>query len=325
MTFSSFKYLIKQGLKNMRSNLLMSISSIGVLTACIFITGAAGILSFNINNATNALVGSTEIVAFLWDSKEQKILYDNPNAIVDGTVTLINPDEVSDKLSGIENILSFEYVSKQEALLEADKMMEEENHLLEDMHNGVRENIFPASFRIKVKDASLINDTAIKISALEEVQEVKAPSELSNVLLTIQNGVTLVSVVLVALLVFVCLIVVFTTIHLTIASREKEINIMKYVGATNLFIRMPFFTEGIVIGLIAALLSFGALSGLYVGLISFLQNMLLKTSPELSKIVSIIFIPYSDIWGLLLTIFITISVVISSLGTGFGIRKYLNV
>ncbi|MEG2769946.1 MAG: hypothetical protein RR902_03930, partial [Oscillospiraceae bacterium] len=94
MTFSSFRYLVKQGFKNMVANRLMSVASIGVLAACLFVTGAAALLSVNVNRYATYLVGRSEIIVYLWDTEEQRILAADPNAEVGDAVTPVNPDSI---------------------------------------------------------------------------------------------------------------------------------------------------------------------------------------------------------------------------------------
>ena len=324
MIFSSFKYLFKQCMKSMYANRMMTLSSIGVLTACLFVTGAATMLSLNVTKSAEVLVGNTEIVAYVWNSEEEKILAANPDAEIGVGKTLISPDIVQAELDKIDNISSYEYISKEQALAEADAMMEEENGLLEDMKDGTRDSVFPASFRIKVKDSTDIAQTAAQIAAIVDIEEVRAPSELAGILLSVKNTVNYVGISLIAILIVVGLVVISNTIRLTVFARRKEINIMKFVGATNAFIRMPFFMEGMTVGLISAVVAFGFLSGSYVGIMALLQESTITTTSVIMQEISNI-IPYNAIWLPLLVAFIASGIVVGSIGTAFSIRKHLNV
>lgn len=325
MTFSGIKYLIKQGLKSMRANRMMTVASIGVLTACLFVTGAAALLSLNVNSCAEYLVGRSEIIVYLWDTEEQANQAQNPQETPPETKTPINSEAVRAEINKLSNIKSCEFISKEQALAEVGEMLEEYKNLLQDYENGVRDNPVPANFRIKVNDLHNVRETAQQLEKLHGVQKVSSPNDLAIILLNIKAGVNYAGWGLVAVLGLVGLVVISNTIRLTVFARRKEINIMKFVGATNTFIRMPFFVEGIATGLISAALSFGLLSGGYVLVCWYLQQNTAQSNAIWLTAVKECLIPYSQIWPFMLLAVAAVGVVIGGLGSAFSVRKHLKV
>lgn len=324
MNFSSFKYLIKQGFKSMFANRMMSVASIGVLTACLFITGAATLLSFNVNNYATYLVGRSEIVVYLWDTEEQKLLYENPDA-APTTVTPIDADVVRTEIEKIENVKDYEFITKEQALAEVGEMLDEYNNLITDYQSGLRDNPLPASFRITVKNLLQIEETANKLNNIQGVQKIVSPNDLAIILISIKNAVNYAGIALIGILGIVSLVIVANTIRLTVFARRKEINIMKFVGATNTFIRMPFFVEGMAVGFISAVIAFALLSGSYIGFSHLLvTNLESSTSTWLTSIVTCL-IPYKTLALPLFGVFAGSGILLGGIGSGMSIRKHLKV
>ena len=226
MNWSSFKYLARQGLHSMVKNRLMSVASIGVLTVCLLITGMAGLFTLNVGSLMDYLGSQNETVVYLKEDLTEEGL-----AAVDSALRSI---------SGLREVT---YVSKDEALERMKESMGESAYLF-DVFEG-SENPFYANYRVVLDDVSDLPEIMPQLEAIEGVESVGAPMQLSEMFTSIHQGVSLVCVVLVAVLGFVSVVVISNTIRLTVFARRKEINIMKYVGATNGFIRLPFFVEGV--------------------------------------------------------------------------------
>ncbi|MEG2053824.1 MAG: permease-like cell division protein FtsX, partial [Oscillospiraceae bacterium] len=279
----------------------------------------------NVNRYATYLVGRSEIIVYLWDTEEQRILAADPNAEVGDAVTPVNPDSIKAAIDQMSNIKEYEYISKEQALAEVGEMMEEYKNLLADYQNGVRENPVPANFRIKVDNLSEIEQTALSLQALPGVQKVTSPNDLAIILLSVKSAVNYAGWGLVAVLALVGLVIVSNTIRLTVFARRKEINIMKFVGATNTFIRMPFFVEGMAVGFIAAIIAFSLLSGGYVGLITLLtENLAGTTNTWLSSVVPCI-MPFGEVWYYMLGIFSASGIVMGGLGSALSIHNHLKV
>lgn len=299
MNPGSLRYLVKQGWHNMAANRLMTFASIGVLTACLIITGIATLVSLNVNRIVDYLGSQNEIIVYiLSDATEEQIA-----AMGESIKALPNVDEVH-------------FSSKEEAMAQMKEWMEGYGNLLDGYPD-----VLPASYRVTVHDLATIADTSGRLGVLEGVESVSTPSELAGVMVTIKNAVTYGGWALVALLALVSIIIISNTIRLTVFARRREISIMKYVGATNAFIRLPFFVEGMTVGAVSGLLASGIVCGTYYLVLQYLnqgQNLWVLT------IVSSI-VPLRDIWYLLILAFVGFGVLIGGLGTSSSIRKHLKV
>ncbi len=307
MSGSGFRYLTRQGLHNLSRNKLMSVASIGVLTACLMITGIAALLSVNVNSFVDYLGAQNKVIVYLQlDADEETI------------------DEAKQEIAKIDNILDYTYVSKEDALEETKSWISEYDdgayaNVL-DGYEGENNPLY-ASFRVTVDDLTRISETVDKLEKLPGVDFVDSPSELAGTLVTLKNTVNLAGWGLVAILAIVSLVVISNTIRLTVFARRKEINIMKFVGATNGFIRLPFLVEGTAIGLISALIAFALVSGGYLALI---EGVSRQGSSWLSNLYYSL-LSYQVIWPWLAGGFVLSGVLIGGVGSAMSIRKHLKV
>ena len=229
-------YLTKMGLHNLVANRSMSLSSISVLTACLLLIGVSFLLLFNMRTLVKDVENQNVVVAFVKDGIDEAAI-----------------KKVSTDLSAIDNVTAVEYVSKEEGFNEQLDEFGVEKDLLE----GVIENPLPDSYRITVSNIEEFNITLAKIKAVENVDTVRESQEIVKQISTLQNSITLICVIIVAVLIIVSLFIIANTIRITMVSRKIDIQVMKSVGATNAFICWPFMIEGIFIGLISGLISMG--------------------------------------------------------------------
>ena len=302
MNWSSFKYLARQGLHSMVKNRLMSVASIGVLTVCLLITGVAGLFTLNVGSLMDYLGSQNETVVYLDEDLTEEGL-----AAVDSALRSI---------SGLREVT---YVSKDEALERMKESMGDNAYLF-DVFEG-SENPFLANYRVVLDDVSDLPEIQPQLEAIEGVSSVGAPMQLSQMFTSVHKGVSLVCVILVAVLGFVSVVVISNTIRLTVFARRKEINIMKYVGATNGFIRLPFFVEGVTVGLIAGAIATVVVLGGYQLLLIYA----VKLPGFWGTLLAGTLLPLADVWYLVLVGFVLFGVLIGSIGTASSIRKYLKV
>ncbi len=301
MKWSSFQYLTKQGLHNLRANRLMSLASIGVLTACLLLTGIAGLFSANVNSLVEYLGDQNETVVYL-----DQGLSDEELASVDQT------------LRSMPGLAAVTYVSQEEVLETYKGYMSEYADLFNDFEE---DNPFHANYRVVLEDLNQLDEMIAQLEQIDGVYSVSAPTQLSSVFLTIQRAVTYAGWALVAVLALVSVVVISNTIRLTVFARRKEINIMKYVGATNGFIRWPFFVEGTSVGLISGLLA----AGLVIGAYALVVNRIGAMSGFWGPILGSCLLSVGQVWPVVLGAFLIFGVVIGSIGTATSIRKYLEV
>ena len=301
MKWSSFQYLTKQGLHNLRANRLMSLASIGVLTACLLLTGIAGLFSANVNSLVEYLGDQNETVVYL-----DQGLSDEELASVDQT------------LRSMPGLAAVTYVSQEEVLETYKGYMSEYADLFNDFEE---DNPFHANYRVVLEDLNQMDGMIAQLEQIDGVYSVSAPTQLSSVFLTIQRAVTYAGWALVAVLALVSVVVISNTIRLTVFARRKEINIMKYVGATNGFIRWPFFVEGTSVGLISGLLA----AGLVIGAYALVVNKVGAMSGFWGPILGSCLLSVGQVWPIVLGAFLIFGVIIGSIGTATSIRKYLEV
>lgn len=302
MKWSSFRYLFGQGLHAMRLNRMMTVTSVGVLTVCMLITGGAGLLSANLTSMMEWLGRQNEMVVML-----------------DRSATEEEYLELGEEIRAIPGVSEAVYHTKEEALDELSTELEGYASLFEDLSG--EENPLYARYTVSVSEPEQMDAIGDQISEMKLVEVVRSPQLLVDTFLRLQRTVRAVSWGLVALLGVVSVVVIGNTIRLTVFARRREITIMKYVGATNAFIRLPFFVEGVTVGILAGLLSSGLVLGAYAALADRAAVMLQGVEFMDPGMV----LPLTAVWPIVLGGFLLFGILLGSLGTTLSMRKYLNV
>ena len=302
MRGSSFGYLIKEGAKNIYVNRLMSFASIGTLVACMLLIGSSLLFSMNVNKIVGYAEQQNEVEVELEDGLDEEEIQE-----IDGEISLI------------DNVYERTFVSKDELLEEQRAQSEELNALLESFEG--EENPLYDSYRLKVEDLSQLTSTVMKLEAIEGVTAVRTSDAVAEVMVSIKHAVAASGMFIVAILIVVSLVIIANTIKVTVFNRRKEINIMKYVGATDSFIRLPFFVEGFLLGLISALFAFGLLWGGYNYVLQIVAG---NQSALIQQTVANI-IPFEEVALRLLMWFAGGGIGIGVLGSMFFVNKYLKV
>lgn len=186
------------------------------------------------------------------------------------------------------------------------------------MYEGDR-NPLQDSYVVTLTDLEKSEQVKDAIEKNDIVDNVEIRSNTINTLIKIANGINTASIVILVLLVLISIFIITNTIKLTVHARRKEISIMKYVGATNGFIRWPFVVEGIIIGVISALISILLLGLAYNGTTNAVLNLLQSTSLPLG------IISFSDMFGLVLIVYLCLGIGIGVIGSIISMRKYLEV
>lgn len=303
MRGSSFGYLLKTGFKNIYTNRLMSFASIGVLVACLMLIGGAILLSLNVENMVGIAEEQNEVVAFL------------ENGLTEEEI-----EEIGSKIHKLDNIENVTFVSKKEGLKQ-EQNKEKWGGLLDGLSE--EDNPLPDCYRIKLVDITQnkLEQTYAEVLRIEGVAEGSAPHEEATILTDIETAVSTVGFIIVVILAGVSVMIIANTIKITVFARSKEINIMKLVGATDTFIRMPFVIEGILIGLISALVAFGLL---WLGY-NYAIQMIAENSSSWLKVAAENLIPFESVAMYLLGGFSIGGAGMGMIGSGIFIRKHLKV
>ena len=235
MSLHSIGYLFREGLKSLWKNRTMSIASIGVLISCLLLTGFAGMASLNLSVMMRSIEGNNSVRVYLQEN-----------------VPSLTAVKIGEEIRLIDNISACTFVPKDDAL--ANMMQDIDGGSLLESFLG-NENPLPDAFDISLEDLALYDETIAAITSLEGVSHVSNYSDVANTLSNLDRLVRYCSIAIVIVLGVVSLFIISNTVKVTIFSRRVEINIMKSVGATNGFVRVPFIVEGLVIGIISGLVS----------------------------------------------------------------------
>ena len=301
MRASSFRYLVKNGIKNLWNNRMMTVASIGTLIACLLIVGFAVLFSINVDNIVKFVGEQNEIVVF--------VDLDAPEGY---------SDTLQSQLSQMEGLGDITYVSKDQAMDDViNKYLDGDVGLMD----GVENDFLPESFRAKILDPEHLDTILSQIESMDHILKVDAPTDLSNTLMHMRKMVNTFGGAIILALVIVSLVIITNTIRASVFARRKEINIMKYVGANNAFIRSPFIVEGITLGLIAALAAFGIIWGGY----NIFLNAITSESNTWLASISQNLVPFKHISYQILGYFLISGIVVGGFGSAMSMRGHLKV
>lgn len=297
MRFSSFRYLIKEGVKNIWLNRLMSLASIGVLSACLLMIGLAYLVSVNISNALGWMERQNVFMAYVEEGADP-----------------IEVEQVGRDILSVGNIAECVFISREQAFESVSELLGEYKYLLEEFKED--NDFLPDAYKITVEDLELFDETVYHVQQIDNVSHVRSRRESADLILKIRKLVTNIGMWLFIILFVVALFIIANTVKLTMYVRRLEINIMKSVGATNNFIRLPFIVEGIILGLFSAIFTYGVIWYLYRTLVvSTMEGMVGGLAPYVVK--------FSDVSHNLLAGFVIAGVVIGCFGGLISIHRYL--
>ncbi|MBP1557733.1 MAG: permease-like cell division protein FtsX [Oscillospiraceae bacterium] len=301
MRGSSFVYLIKEGFRNIYQNRVISIAAIGVLMACLLLVGSSMLFTINVNELVGYFESQNEIMVFLDDDVEGEEL-----------------TEFDAKIKNIANVSSAVFISREEGLRDWMEELGDDGTLLEWL---LDDNPLQNSYRVTVKDLSFMEDTVNMIADINGVDTISASNEVARAVTGLKQAVTLGGMAVVTILAAVSLIIVANTIRITVFNRRKEISIMKYVGATDAFIRLPFLSEGILLGFISATIAFFLLWGGYYALGQWLTGSALIWA----ELVTGQLVSFESVAVKLYLSFLGAGVAIGGLGSVLFVGKYIKV
>ena len=338
MKLGSIRYLTKEGVKNIWANRLMSLASIGVLVACMVIIGLAVLIAENVNVAIGNLEEQNVVMAYMKDynwalygkettddttsntssstdsTTSQETEKTDKNGIKDSDYVIHNEDEAKalcEEIEKLDNVEKVVFVSSEEGLESVKESMlegqEEYFSFLDD------ENPMSCAAKITMKDMGKFDETIKKIEKLSGVERVVSQSDLANTINAIKKGVGVAGFWIIAILMIIALVIVSNTIRVTMYNRKLEISIMKAVGATDAFVRIPFIVEGMIIGLISAVISEGLLYFCYR----------VATETIVSTLGTNDIVKYGDMALLLFGLFAGIGIFAGVIGSAIMIGKYL--
>lgn len=301
MKYNVISYLVGEGFRNVFKNKKSTISALTIMCLCMLVFGIFFIIGENINNIMNAVQAEQGMQVFIKvGTSDDRV------------------KEIGTKIKEIDGVNNAQYVSQAEALQQVKEGLKDNANAAE----AVPETVFPESYVVTLTDLELNQQiqSTIKDIVGEDLDEILSGDETISKLLSIANGIKLFTFGLLVILVVISLVIISNTIKLTVHARRKEISIMKYVGATNSFIRWPFIVEGIIIGIISALIAILVVGLAYNAIIPKLLEL------EVVKEMDIItFVSFSDMFSLMLIVYFILGIGIGIVGSSISMRKYLEV
>ena len=294
MRMSRLFFLLGQGIKNIFTHGFMSFASVAVITACLFIMGCFSLITLNIDNMIAEMQSQNRVIAYV----DEALSEDEARAL-------------ESKVSKVANIETCEFVTREEA------MASFESDYDADLFENIDSSVFRHRYVLSLTDLSLMQETKADLEGIDGIADVRAHLDYAEKFVTLRNIVSIVSVILVVTLIVVSLFIMTNTIKLATFTRREEIAIMRMVGATNGFIRLPFVVEGLVLGALGGAVAYGL-----VALVYHLATQKLLAAMAFGFVV---LVPFSTVALPLLGVFLGVGILVGVLGGVSAIRNYLKV
>ena len=287
-------YFIREGLRGLTSHRAFAFAAIGIIAACLIITGSVALVVVNLEHNLNRLMGENEILAYIDESYSQE------------------EAQALETLQAIANVSDCTFVNREDAL----------ESYLDGLENDTLYTDLPATvlrdrYVIHVEDITTLTDTVNQVEAVKGVVKVSAAMDVVNGFITVRNVAAGLAVILLGVLLVVSFFIISNAIKMATIHRAEEIAIMKIVGATNAFVRWPFVVEGIVLGLTSAIIA---------GILQFgIYSLLVKAVSGFSYVQFITLIPYRQLVLPVAVAYLAIGLLVGVLGSLIAIRKFLRV
>ena len=295
MKINNLGYLLKEGFRGIFTHGFMSFAAVCVTVACLIIVGSFSLLMYNVNIMVEDLNKTNEVLVF-----------------IDENLSDAEAKSVGTKINVIENVHQATFVTREEAL---------ENFVADHQDstafNGVAAEDLRHRFVVVLQDNEQISQTVAQIRQISGVADIRAEYELAEGFSTLENVIRIVSVAIISVLLVVSLLIISNTVKLAMYDRRDEIAIMKMVGATNGFIRLPFVVEGFTLGMIGALLAFGLEWLMY--------DALADRVSQADTLQLFTFVPFQQLLYPMIAVFCFAGLFVGIVGSWTSIRKFLDV
>lgn len=300
MKSNSLRYLLREGLRNVWNNKLMSLASIGVLTTCLLLVGFTAVLSLNVDNMIGYVEQQSDLVIFLQDDATQ--------------------EQTNDMMKDLEEMSCVEtvtYVSKEQALADYTSSLNDPA-----LVEGLGDDLFlPASFRVSTNDVSQIGVVVEEAQSHSCFDSVSTSTDAAETIASLKQTVAIFGIAIILALIIISLVIIANTIRATVFTRRMEIGIMKQVGATDNFIRIPFLVEGMALGTFSAIIAFVVIWIGYEGIMGLLMT---EASSFLTSMYQSI-TPFSHIAWILALAFLVGGILTGAIGSVVSLRRHLHV
>ncbi len=295
MKLNNIAYLLKEGFRGIFTHGFMSFAAVCVTVACLVIVGSFSLLTYNVSIMVEELNQTNEILVY-----------------VDETLSDADARSIGTKINMLENVQKSTFVSREEAL---ENFIED--HENDPAFSGVTASDLRHRFVVVLEDNRLMKQTDLAIQGIPGVAKTDAEYELAEGFTTIEDVLQIVSIAVIAVLLVVSLLIISNTVKLAMYDRKDEISIMKMVGATNGFIRLPFVVEGFTLGMLGAALAFALEWIMYDAL---LEKVSAADSLDLFH-----FVPFDALLVPMIITFCAAGMFVGIVGSWTSIRKFMDV
>ncbi len=295
MKISNLGYLMKEGIRGIFLHGFMSFAAVLVTVACLVIVGSFSALVYNVNIMVEDLNKTNEVLAY-----------------VDSGLTDAEARSIGTKINQLPNVFKSEFKSREAAL---------EEFVADHQDEAAFGGLIPSDLRhryvITLENNELMGQTVTHLEAVPGIVKVNAAFEMAEGFITLQNVLHIASIAVIVVLLVVSLLIISNTVKLALYDRKDEISIMKMVGATNGFIRLPFVVEGFVLGMLGALIAFFIEWSMY--------NLLINRLAEVDTLKLFSFVPFTELLWPMVATFILAGLFVGIVGSWTSIRKFLDV
>jgi len=295
MRINNIGYLLKEGIRGIFLHGFMSFAAVCVTVACLVIVGSFSILAYNLDIMVEELNQTSEILVY-----------------VDSSLSDAQARSIGTKINMLDNVYKSTFVSREEALQDfiAD-------HDGDPAFSGVQAQDLRHRFVVSLENNALMHETDEQLNNIPGVAKTDAAYELAEGFSTIQEVLHMVSIAIIAVLLVVSLLIISNTVKLAMYDRKNEIAIMKMVGATNGFIRLPFVVEGFTLGMLGAVLAFGLEWVMY--------DAMVERIAAVDSLKLFTFVPFQELLIPMVITFAAAGMFVGLVGSGASIRRFMDV
>lgn len=296
-----FKYLFGEGFRNLFKNKKATTISLITMICAMFIFGICFAVGENVNDILRQIKEAQGMEVF-----------------IEKTATEEQMQKLGEDIRALDGVNTTTFKSRQEAINSFIESMKEYKEILEG-YEDEESNPLRASYVVTLTDLEKADEVQDVISKMENVANITSSNVTIEVLIKVANGINIAIITFFALLLVILITIISNTIKLSVHARRKEISIMKYVGATNSFIRWPFIIEGILIGVIAAVITLLIVGGLYDIIVTKIQEA------NVLQLMNITLLQFSEVVKSITIVYAVLGIGVGMIGSTISMKKYLEV
>ena len=299
MWIRNIRRFIAEAFSGIFKNALMTIASLIVVTSCLLMLGVFFVVTLNVNSISEEAADACQVKAYITNEAQ-----------AEG-----KQNEIEEQIRRISYTEEVVYENGVESFKKIKEGMTEEDRL---SFSGLPDDLLNDAFNITVDDISNTDKITEALKKIEGIEKVESGDDIVSFINSLRKTVKNVSFWIILAFMLISIFIISNTVKLTVHNRRREINIMKYVGATDSYIKWPFIIEGIIVGLLSAGIAYIVTSSVYTGLV----GATTKSTPVVSFIKML---PFNEIWHVFAVSYAGLGAVIGAIGSAMSVRKYLKV